>query len=230
MNGEDAVPNVLPGFPLAESTEATTDPGHAPGTRGPYKRSEATRAAILGAAMDVFVEQGSRAASMREIARRAGVDQSTVLHHFPHKSALLLALMRERDARADALLAAEHPATPADVPAAMLALARSNAGRPDVLALYTLLAAESVTADHPLEEFFHERVVRVRAGFEEWFAALGAAGMLRDGVTPAFASASFFALWEGAQLHWLLDRDGVDVVALLAQFLHLITPDPKDQQ
>ncbi|WP_062520455.1 TetR/AcrR family transcriptional regulator [Demequina silvatica] len=214
--------SALASFPLAGSTETAADPARVAGVRGPYKRSETTRAAILAAAMDVFVEQGSRAASMREIARRSGVDQSTVLHHFPHKSSLLLALMRERDTRADALIAAEHPATAADVPAAMLALARSNAGQPDVIALYTLLAAESVTADHPLEEFFHERVVRVRAGFQDWFAALGEAGMLRDGVTPAFAAASFFALWEGAQLHWLLDRDGVDVVALLEDHLRLI--------
>ncbi|MFV0634156.1 TetR/AcrR family transcriptional regulator [Demequina sp.] len=218
-------PSKLPSFPIAAGAKGA--PAERRGARGPYKRSAVTRAAILDAAMAVIIEQGSRSASMREIARRAGVDQSTVLHHFPQKATLLIALMRERDARSDEIFAAARPATIADVPEALLALARSNAGQADIIALYTLLAAESVTADHALEEFFHERLARVRAGFLEGLTALSDAGMLRDGVTPEFASSALLALWEGAQLHWLIDRDGVDVVALLEDFLHLILRSPQ---
>ncbi|WNM23299.1 TetR/AcrR family transcriptional regulator [Demequina capsici] len=191
-------------------------------TRGPYKRSAETRASILAAATDVFTELGYRAGSMREIARRCGVDQSTVLHHFPDKSALLLELMTDRDRQADAVLAAQHADAPEQIPQAALALARHNAGTPGIIELYTLLAAESVTPDHPLGEFFRARIARVRGAFEDWFARMADAGLLRDGVDPDFAAASFLALWEGAQLHWLIDPDGVDVVALLEDHLRLL--------
>ncbi|WNM26178.1 helix-turn-helix domain-containing protein [Demequina capsici] len=191
-------------------------------TRGPYKRSAETRASILAAATDVFTELGYRAGSMREIARRCGVDQSTVLHHFPDKSALLLELMTDRDRQADAVLAAQHADAPEQIPQAALALARHNAGTPGIIELYTLLAAESVTPDHPLGEFFRARIARVRGAFEDWFTRMADAGLLRDGVDPAFAAASFLALWEGAQLHWLIDPDGVDVVALLEDHLRLL--------
>ncbi|MDN4474451.1 TetR/AcrR family transcriptional regulator [Demequina sp. SYSU T00192] len=196
--------------------------GRATGTRGPYKKSARTRAAILAAATEVFVEQGSRAGSMREIARRCGIDQSTVLHHFPNKPALLLALMHDRDTRADEIIGMDPGEDVDGVPAALLRLARQNTQQPHIIALYSVLAAESVTEDHPLEEFFAERTVRVRRAFEDWFTGAAEAGMVREGVTPAFAATAFFALWEGVQLHWLIDRDGVDVVAVLEDFLRLI--------
>ncbi|WP_159449308.1 TetR/AcrR family transcriptional regulator [Demequina sp. NBRC 110051] len=215
----------VPAFPPAPEAPAGTS-APAPTTRGPYKKSEHTRAAILDAATTVFAEKGYHAGSMREIARRCDIDQSTVTHHFPNKPALLLSLMHERDRRADEIIDAGHPDTLEQIPEAVLALARHNAQTPDIIALYTLLAAESVTPDHPLSAFFVERTSRVRAGFEGWFAQLGEANLLRAGVTPQFAATAFLALWEGAQLHWLIDREGVDVVGTLETFITLIMRDP----
>ncbi|QKJ18366.1 TetR/AcrR family transcriptional regulator [Microbacterium hominis] len=191
--------------------------------RGPYRKSATTRQAILDAAMDVFAARGYAGGSLREIAGRIGIDQSSILHHFPTKQALLRAVMEERDRRDDDVLAEARPATIADVPEAFLALARRNASTPGVLQLYSLLAAESVTPQHPLGDYFRERLPRVRAGFAQWFAELDAAGMLRAGLTPDFAASAFFALWEGAQLHSVIDPAGIDVVDVLERFLDLVT-------
>lgn len=69
----------------------------------------ATEEAILGAAEEVFAEQGLHAARMESIAERAGVAVGTLYNHFKDRAALLEALMGVRRealfARMDAVLA-----------------------------------------------------------------------------------------------------------------------------
>lgn len=49
---------------------------------------ELTRARILEAAFELFVDQGFAAVSMRELAERSGVTKSLIHHHFGTKEAL----------------------------------------------------------------------------------------------------------------------------------------------
>ena len=53
----------------------------------------ARRAQLLDVALEVFVEQGYHAASMDEIADRAGVSKPVLYQHFPGKLDLYLALL-----------------------------------------------------------------------------------------------------------------------------------------
>lgn len=53
----------------------------------------ARRAQLLEVSLEVFVEQGYHAASMDEIAERAGVSKPVVYQHFPGKLDLYLALL-----------------------------------------------------------------------------------------------------------------------------------------
>jgi AcrR family transcriptional regulator len=55
----------------------------------------ATRERILQAAIEVFGERGYQAASMDEIARRAGSSKGGVYFHFPNKQAIFEALISE---------------------------------------------------------------------------------------------------------------------------------------
>ena len=48
-----------------------------------------TRIRLLEAAVDVITEKGFKSASMREIARRAGVGDATIYNYFPTKEKLL---------------------------------------------------------------------------------------------------------------------------------------------
>jgi AcrR family transcriptional regulator len=54
---------------------------------------EASRAAILVAAREVFAERGYAGATIREIARRAGVTHGLVMRHFGSKEQLLVAAL-----------------------------------------------------------------------------------------------------------------------------------------
>jgi AcrR family transcriptional regulator len=55
----------------------------------------ATRELLLQTALGVFAERGADGGSMREIARRAGVNVATAYHHFDSKRDLLLTIFRE---------------------------------------------------------------------------------------------------------------------------------------
>jgi AcrR family transcriptional regulator len=53
------------------------------------QEKERTRERILEAAVDVVSAKGFRAASMREIAQRAGVGDATIYNYFPSKEKLV---------------------------------------------------------------------------------------------------------------------------------------------
>jgi AcrR family transcriptional regulator len=58
------------------------------------KRGESSRAAIFGAALDLFQERGYEATTMRGIADRAGVSLGSSYHYFPSKEHLVLEFYR----------------------------------------------------------------------------------------------------------------------------------------
>lgn len=57
------------------------------------QRAEQTRAAVLGAARDLFVEQGYRRTTVQQIAERAGVNVDTIYHAVGRKPALMRELV-----------------------------------------------------------------------------------------------------------------------------------------
>jgi AcrR family transcriptional regulator len=60
----------------------------------------ANRAAILGAAREVFTEQGYDAAGVRDIVRRTELASGTFYNYFPDKAAIFRALVEELMERA----------------------------------------------------------------------------------------------------------------------------------
>lgn len=81
----------------------STSEGHAPVGRRPARprgrrpAGEDTRAEILAAAQEHFAAVGYSGASMRAVARDAGVDPALVRHYFGGKSELFAAVMTTRD-------------------------------------------------------------------------------------------------------------------------------------
>ncbi|TDL44034.1 TetR/AcrR family transcriptional regulator [Microbacterium oleivorans] len=191
--------------------------------RGPYAKTAARQREILDAAGDVFATHGYRAGSLKEIADRVGIDASTILHHFANKSVLLQRVLEDRDTRSLTDADPDRTAGPADTPAAFLRLARANEKIPGIVELYTLLAAESATPDHPSNEYFVLRYARVRSEFASAFREMADAGLLRPGVDPEFAAVSTLALWDGVQVQWMHDPDAVDVTDTLRKHLELLT-------
>lgn len=182
--------------------------------RGTYAKTEATRQAILDAALEVFSQSGYRAGSLRDIATRVGMSEAGLLHHFRNKSALLEAVLEERDARARALVPIESE-DGTDVLRGLIELASHNASTPGVVELYTTLSAEATASDHPAHGYFVRRYEYTRGNIERSFRVLRDEGRLRLGMTPRRAAIMAVALMDGLQVQWLLDRDALDMAAEL---------------
>jgi len=63
------------------------------GHRPMQKRAEATRQALLDAALELFSERGFHGTNTKEVAARAGVATGSVYRYFTNKKALFLAVM-----------------------------------------------------------------------------------------------------------------------------------------
>ncbi len=59
------------------------------------QRTDAMRARLLEATLDLIAEEGWAQASMLRICQRAGVSRGAQTHHFPTKDSLLVAAVRE---------------------------------------------------------------------------------------------------------------------------------------
>jgi AcrR family transcriptional regulator len=60
----------------------------------PYHHGDLRRA-LLDASLRIIAEEGARALTLREVARRVGVSQAAPYHHFADKDALLAAVAEE---------------------------------------------------------------------------------------------------------------------------------------
>ncbi|MFJ4789644.1 TetR/AcrR family transcriptional regulator [Streptomyces sp. NPDC088794] len=181
---------------------------------GMRARSEERRAEIVRAALEVIAERGYRGASLAAVAERVGLTQQGLLHHFPTKEALLVAVLKERD-RWDAM---PDTAWRVDL---LAALVEYNAMRPAIIQTFSALLGESVTEGHPAREYFTERYTRVRANMA---AVLRAeyGDRLPNGLTPERGAPLLVAVMDGLQYQWLLDPESVDMPGAFRDFLALL--------
>ncbi len=77
---------------VSPAKATTASPAVPPASRARQARGERRAAALLEAAAAVIAEHGLAAASVREIARRAGATPGSLYHLFPDKAAFVTAL------------------------------------------------------------------------------------------------------------------------------------------
>src|SRR4051812_37987407 len=175
------------------------------------------RERLLRAAMDAFSAQGFRGASLDKVADAVGITRQGVLHYFPSKVHLLIGVLDLRHEDDEALVTrlVERHEGFADT---LLALARHNATRLEIVRLFTVLAAESVEPEHPGHDWFVARYRRVRAELERDIVAAG----LDTTISARSLAALLTAVMDGLQLQHLLDPGEVDMVQPLADLLALL--------
>ncbi|MBP0458347.1 TetR/AcrR family transcriptional regulator [Streptomyces montanisoli] len=181
-------------------------------------RSEERRAEILRATIEVIAERGYRGTTLGAVAERVGLTQQGLLHHFPTKEALLVAVLDERDQWDTGGGARRGEGWRLEL---LASLVDYNAMRPGIVQTFSALLGESVTEDHPAREFFTHRYGQVRADMAE---------SLRDefgerlpgGLTPEQAAPLLTAVMDGLQYQWLLDPEAVDMPVVFRHFLTLL--------
>ncbi|OAN41498.1 TetR/AcrR family transcriptional regulator [Mycolicibacterium iranicum] len=170
------------------------------------------RRQILTAAGTLIAQRGYFGLSVQDVAHVCGLTVPGVLHHFPSKDDLLLAVLEHRDTEDAAALAAQFGATlePTALDGAQAhnvcaAIMERNAQQPELIRLFVVLGAEALTPDHPAHDFFKARRRRTLQLFSAAFSTLAA--------DPQALARHVVALMDGLQLQWLEAEGEIDLAA-----------------
>jgi AcrR family transcriptional regulator len=176
------------------------------------------RQRILRAALGLFTAHGFRGASLDAVAAEVGISRQGVLHYFPSKTHLLLGVLDLRD---ETTIARAEGRT-ATFPDGLIGVVADNQREPDLVRLYTVLAAESVAPEHPGHERFQERYRDVRAALAHAVDEAQEAGQLDRTIDPVNLATLLTAVMDGLQLQFLLDPESVDMVEPLTALFALL--------
>lgn len=179
-------------------------------------RSAATRQRILGAAHELFVTQGYRSTSLRDIAAAASVSHPGLLGHFPSKDALLAEVVaRFEQDNADVFDLAVAVAEPGTL--MFSELAARNATTPGYLELFAALTGEASATGHPSHERMRERYANMRALTMDALQDAVDLGVIAPDRDVAAETTRAIAGWDGLQLIAQYLPDRVDVVDMLEE-------------
>src|SRR6478609_3400070 len=152
---------------VVDTTRAGASKPAAERVQRPQARTTERREAVLKAAMNVFGARGYNKGTLAEVAEQAGMTHAGVLHHFGSKEGLLIAVLSYRDGEAIAGVAGRQQVEGPAFLEHLIDTVQQNETRPGVVQTYTVLSAESVTQDHPAQEYFRGRMARLRAKLED---------------------------------------------------------------
>jgi len=188
------------------------------GSGSPRSRGEESREAILTAAWQLFARRGYRGTSLASIAEAAGLSQPGLLHHFPSKTDLLLAVLASRDAEDGRRSSQMH----GDIIDGLRTLVAHNESQPEPVRLYSMLLGEAVSADHPAHDHFVTRYKSIRDRFVRHLTTAQEQGTVPAGIDLTALANVLIAVLDGLQFQWLLD-DSVDMKASYALLADLLS-------
>lgn len=186
-----------------------------------YVTGDARRERILAEATREFAENGYRGASLGEIAKRAGLSQPGLLHHFRSKQDLLVAVLQRRDEIDLWVYSTAEGRLPEGLACleALIRLAEHNTHNPGIVQLFVVLTGESVSPEHPAHGWARERYGRMRERLATELRNGIDAGELRADIDVGSCASKLIALLDGLQTQWLLDPDSIDMPAILREFV-----------
>ena len=169
---------------------------------------------ILAQAIGLIGERGYYGFTIQELGRRSGLSNPGLLHYFPSKHAVMLAVLQDLEADETGFMtplveSATHEPEGDAAKAAVLNLLRTIVARavakPDICRLLAELQSESLDPAHPVHDWWLRRE-RLEQGF---FTRL-----LEPYVdAPHLVARQLRAMMDGLWLQWLRADCGFDVVA-----------------
>ncbi|TFB15560.1 TetR/AcrR family transcriptional regulator [Microbacterium sp. 3H14] len=202
--------------------------------RAPRKRrnpkGEARRENILDIASEIFSEGGYHSASIADIAARAGISQAGLLHHFPSKPELLLAVLNARDADAIRRLR-EGGLTGVAYLNSYLHTLKEHESDLALVQLNAMISAEALAETHPAHDYFVEQHRLRLDEFTRSIAETFDFDAMPAGVTAETVARWAIALAEGMRLQVLYEEEGranrSDTLTLFFETLRPYLKDPR---
>lgn len=186
-------------------------------------RGDERRRRILEVAVDLFGARGFNDVGIAEISAAVGITPAGLLHHFPTKVALLLAVLQQRELRVEQALG-RYMDSAEDFITAFLHVLEDNEKSPALVQLFAVLSAESLSSTHPGHEWFvarYEETIRV--------ASKQLTHLIDESALPPGATTETVARWlhgmaDGLRIQWLLNPGSLNRHETVAQFAALLRP------
>ncbi|MBB4860277.1 AcrR family transcriptional regulator [Novosphingobium chloroacetimidivorans] len=156
-------------------------------------------AQIIATAERLIAENGFNAVSVADIASACGVAKSLVLHYFPSVSNLLAEILAALDQRAYTQIGMSAVSM-VDAQTSRTSLSRimeHSFSERQLVRLFHVLEAESLSPSHGAYEFFQQRARTIRKFHET---------ALCWKPCPQTAAVELDAFWNGLQRLWLRDE------------------------
>ena len=183
----------------------------------PRLPAAARRRQIIDVATGLIADRGFWGVSMQDIADRCGLTVPGLLRHMESKVGLLIAVLEHRDIE-DARSLRTHLGggedevpddwanggpSGVDLRELCAVTMRRNATQPEIVRLFTVLAAESLAPTHPAHAYFTRRREQATVAY----AAL--AEHVSD--QPELLARQLLAMMDGLQIQWLRNPEATDL-------------------
>ena len=186
------------------------------------ERSRASKEKIIQAATKFFAEKGYRGATLADIAQAANLSEAGLIHHFPSKSHLLMAVLTERDRVDRERFDPRKPDSQGNILSSFKNLVTHNESVPGLVQLFTTLVAESIYEQHPGHAFFIHRYQNTRNEAIEGILLGQADGSIRTDISAAHLITMLYAMMDGLQIQWLLEPETINMSAIFTAFVGLL--------
>jgi AcrR family transcriptional regulator len=137
--------------------------------------------------------------------------QPGLLHHFPSKQALLLAVLEQHYTEDSGVVDRDLETEGLQMFSTLEDLVARNGAAPAHVRLLSVLVAEALTESHPAHEYFVARYRRVRSTLREALREEQRQGEISDDVDVDNLALLLVSVMDGLQVQWMLDPD-VDMV------------------
>jgi AcrR family transcriptional regulator len=186
------------------------------GHRGNYAAGLARREQILEAATVHFAANGYQRTTMASIAKDVGITTAGLMHHFPSKPELLLALADHRiTLMAGWAAGGSWDGDGLGFWRTTVRLTERFVSKPGLIELFLLVAVEAAEPSSPVHTLYARRYAEgVQRGAAAWQRAIER-GVVRPDIDPAALARQSIAVTDGLQLQWALSDGALDLVAAI---------------
>lgn len=188
---------------------------------GTYAVGRERRARIVDAASHLFAGHGHQQISLSRVASEAGLTVGGLMHHFPSKRDLLVAVAERRlenTAQSWANRRAAMGSDPVLIMRNMIQSTRQMISEPGLIELFVLVSSEATDTESPAHALLAAWNRRAVAEIAELVRNAVARGYFRADVDPDELAREIIAVSIGLQFQWVLGAGELDFVETIRAY------------
>lgn len=182
------------------------------------RRGVERRQALIEAAIELWSATGWRGTGIAAVAKRAGVTDAGLLHHFGTKENFLLEVIAEVDRREVARAKSWGPPQGLEFLRRLPEMARSSEEQPGLWKLHLTLQAENLDPDGPAHHYYRQRHSYLR---HQWSKAIRVGqerGEIDPDADPDLVAVQVLAFLLGMGFHTEHGPKEIDATTVVEDF------------